>query len=72
MYLSSWTGKAFNLIFFKSSILIQIALYFSNSFPTSIRQENILTYLLISGIIKTSGLKVLSKYLIRYLELVFV
>ena len=28
----SQTGKAFNSVFFKSSILLQIALYFSNNF----------------------------------------
>ena len=33
---------------------------------------NVLTYLLILGIIKTHGLIVLSKYPIKYLELVFV
>ena len=81
IYLSSWTGKAFNLFFLKSSILVQIALYFSNSFSSSIQKDinllfpslilNVLTYPLILGIIKTNGLIVLSKYQIKYLEFCF-
>ena len=69
-----------NLIF-KSSILLQIVLYFSNSFSSSIRKDtnllfpsltlNVLTYPLVLGIIKTNSLIVLSKYPIKCLELVF-
>ena len=32
IYVSSLTDKAFNSIFFKSSVSVQIVLYFSNSF----------------------------------------
>ena len=68
--------------FFKSSILVQIALYFSNNFSSPIWRDinlfflsstlNVLTYLFILGIIKTNGVTSLSKYPIKYLELVFV
>ena len=82
IYLSSKIGKAFNYIFFKSSILVQIALYFSNSFSSSLQKDinllssslnlNILTYPLILGIIKTNGLIALSNFIpIKYLELDF-
>ena len=78
--------KHFSSIFFKSLILVQIALYFSYSFSSSIRKDinllilslspfstlNVLIYPLILGIIKTNALIVLSKYLFKYLELVFV
>ena len=63
-----------------------MALYFSNSFSSSIRKDinllflflspsltlNVLTYPLILGIIKTNGPMALSKYPIQYLELDFV
>ena len=77
----------FNSIFFKSSILFQIALYFSNSFSYSIRKDiyllflslspsltlNMLRYPPILGIIKTNALAVLLIFIpILYLELVFV
>ena len=32
IYLSSWTGKASNSIFFKPSVLAQLPSYFCNSF----------------------------------------
>ena len=74
-------GKAFDLILFKFSILVQIALYFFNSFSSSIQKDvnllilsstlNVSTYPLVLGIIKTNGLIALSKYSIKYLELVF-
>ena len=81
-YLSSKTGKTFNSIFFESLILVQMVLYFSNSFSLSIWKEinllllsftlNVLTYPLILGNSKTNGLTTLSKYTIKYLEFVFV
>ena len=81
IYLLSYTGKAFNLKFFKSSILVQIYLYFCNNFTSSIRKGsnllilfsnlNVLTYPILLGIIKTNGLTYLSKYPIKYLGLVF-
>ena len=86
IYLSSNTGKAFSSIFFESSILVQMVLYFSNSFSSSIWKHinslfvslyliltlNVLTYLLALGSTKTNGLIILSKDPIKYLELVFV
>ena len=71
--------------FFNCSILVQIALYFSNSYSSSIQKDidllflflspsltlNVLTYPLILGIIKTDGLIALYKSPIKYLELVF-
>ena len=68
-------------------MLVQIVLYFSKSFSSSIRKDlillllslfpssltlNVLAYPLILGIMKTNGLIALSKYPIQYLELVFV
>ena len=67
-------------------MLVQIALYFSNSSSSYIQKYisllflylslystlNALTYPLILGIIKTNGLIVLSKYPIKYLESVCV
>ena len=57
-------------------------LSFCNSFSSSIRKNinilctsltlNVLKYRLILGIIKSNGLIVLSKYPIKFLELVFV
>ena len=74
-------GKAFDLILFKFSILVQIALYFFNSFSSSIQKDvnllilsstlNVSTYPLVLGIIKTNGLIASSKYSIKYLKLVF-
>ena len=74
-------GKAFDLILFKFSILVQIALYFFNSFSSSIQKDvnllilsstlNVSTYPLVLGIMKTNGLIASSKYSIKYLELVF-
>ena len=74
-------GKAFDLILFKFSILVQIALYFFNSFSSFIQKDvnllilsstlNVSTYPLVLGIIKTNGLIALSKYSIKYVELVF-
>ena len=78
--------EEFNSIFFKSSILVQMVLYISNSFSSSIRKDvkllfvslslsltlNVLTYPLILGNIKTNGLITLSKYQMKYLELFFV
>ena len=60
--------------FFKSSILVQIALYFSNNFISNFFQFQIsYTYPLILGILKTNGLIVLSNFIpSTYLELVFV
>ena len=59
-------GKAFDLILFKFSILVQIALYFFNSFSSFIQKDvnllilsstlNVSTYPLVLGIIKTNGL----------------
>ena len=73
--------KHLTLYLFKSSISVQIVLYFSNSFSSSIRKDtnllfpsltlNVLTYPLVLGIIKTNSLIVLSKYPIKCLELVF-
>ena len=70
----------FNVTFFKSSILVQITLYFSSNSSSSIWKDinllvlsstfNVLTCPLIIGIIKTNGLMSLSKYLIKYLELI--
>ena len=71
------------LIHFSKKIfnLVEIALYFSNRFSSSLWNDinlllpsftwNILTYPLILDIIKTNGLIVLSKRLIKYLELAF-
>ena len=84
MYLSSQT--AFNLTFLKFSILLQIALYFSNSYWPFIQKDInllflsllssltliVLTYPLILDNIQTDGLITLSKYPIKYLELIFV
>ena len=67
-------------------MLVQIVLYFSNSFSSSIQKDinllflflspsltsYVLTYPLILGNIKTNGLITLSKYPIKYLQLVFV
>ena len=74
-------GKAFDLILFKFSILVQIALYFFNSFSSSIQKDinllilsstlNVSTYPLVLGIMKTNGLIASSKYSIKYLELAF-
>ena len=72
--------------FFKYSILLQIALYFSNNFSSSIWKDinllilssspsltlNVLIYPLSLCIIKTNGLKSLSEYPIKYLESIFV
>ena len=65
---------AFDLIFFKSSILVHIAFYFSNCFSLAMWKDinllfpsltlNIITYPLILGILKTNGLLVLSEYTI--------
>ena len=59
-------GKAFDLILFNFSILVQIALYFFNSFSSFIQKDvnllilsstlNVSTYPLVLGIIKTNGL----------------
>ena len=73
-------------MFLKSWILVQIVLYFYNSFSSSIRKDidllflslspslmlNVSTYPLIFGIIKTNSLITLATYLIKYLTLVFV
>ena len=70
--------------FFESSILVQMVFYFSNSFSLSTLKNinliflfsspfltlNVLTYPLILSNIKTNGLITLSKYQIKYLELV--
>ena len=68
-------------IYIKSSVLVQVALYFSNSFSSFIQNVihsspsltlNVLTYPLILRIIKTNGLMTLAKYSTKYLELIFV
>ena len=62
--------------FFKSSILVQMLSYFSSSIQEDINllflSLNVLTYLLTLGNIKTNALIASSKYLIKYLELIFV
>ena len=79
-------GKTFNFIFFKSSIIAQMALYFSDSFSSFMHKDinllflslspslslNVLTYPHILGNIKTNGLITSSKYSIKDLELFFV
>ena len=65
-----------NSIISESSILVQIALHFSNSFSSSILKGinllilsstlNILSYSLILGIIETNGLKSFFRYPIKY------
>ena len=68
-------------MFFKSTILVQMVLYFSNSFFSSVICKdinllffslNVLTYPLISENIKTNGLINSFKYPIKYLELFLV
>ena len=68
---------------FKSPILVQMVLYFSNSFSSSKRKDinslflslslcltlNALTFIL--GNTETNSLITLSKYLIKYLEFLF-
>ena len=81
IYLSSYIGKAFNSIFFKTSILVQVVLHFSNSFLLSIRKGINLLFLSLSPSLthysntKTNSLTtngLLSRCQIIYLELVFV
>ena len=68
IYLSTYTGKAFTSVFFKSSILVQIALYIyiSNSSLFLSLSLKDLIYPLILGNIKTNGL--ICKYQIKYLN----
>ena len=61
---------------------VQVVLYFHNNFLSSIQEDinffvltsalSVLTYPPILGIIKTNGLLSLSKYPIKYSELVFI
>ena len=81
-FLSSWTAKAINSIFFKPLILVKMVLCFSIAshhlykkilmcFFISIFNFNVLTHSLILRDIKTNGLITLFQYPIRYLESVF-
>ena len=58
LYLLSQNGKVINSIIFRSSALVQIAIYFTNSFSSS-APKDALTYILtcptILHIIKTIG-----------------
>ena len=68
-----WQTIQFNI--FRSSILVQMVIYFSNNLSSSLSPSlrlNVLTYLLIFDDIKTNGFITLSKYLMKYLQLSFV
>ena len=81
--INRYHSKGFSSILFKSSILVQVALYFTNSFSSFIQKDidllshsltlNVLTYPLILCIIKTNGFIILSIFFpVKCLELVFV